>query len=219
MAASSGGFAAQFDFKLGGGGRRGAIVGDVCPAARGLGLEVWKRWWWRARERDLVGGACRISCCCSEPMGPIRKPPICLSRTIWRIFSTLFAVVDMRARERDVCFLRIWRLGRSLCWDVFDGEGLKLWSLKTEERSSDLGICFGWDVFDGEGLKLWSLKTEERSSDLGICFGFSVLFLSHSLGWQARGFLKFGFFFFLSHVACFWPWISLKWSKPLTGSY
>jgi hypothetical protein len=39
------GFAALFDFKLGKGGRRGVIVGDVCPTARGLGLEVWKRWW------------------------------------------------------------------------------------------------------------------------------------------------------------------------------
>jgi hypothetical protein len=40
MAASFGGFAAQFDFKLSGGVRRGVIVIDVCPAARGLGLEV-----------------------------------------------------------------------------------------------------------------------------------------------------------------------------------
>jgi hypothetical protein len=30
-----------------------------------------------------------------------REPPICLSRTIWRILSTLFAVVAVRARERE----------------------------------------------------------------------------------------------------------------------
>jgi hypothetical protein len=75
MAASSRGFAAQFDFKLGGGGRRGIVVGDVFPAAHGLGLEVRKRWWWRrrVRERDRVVGACRISCCCSDPVVPIRR--------------------------------------------------------------------------------------------------------------------------------------------------
>lgn len=76
MAASPGGLSAQFDFKLGGGGGgRGVVVGDVFPAARGLGLEVRKRWWWRrrARERDRVGGACRISCCCSDPVVPIGR--------------------------------------------------------------------------------------------------------------------------------------------------
>jgi hypothetical protein len=31
-----------------------------------------------------------------------REPPICLSRTIWRILSTLFAVVAVRAREREM---------------------------------------------------------------------------------------------------------------------
>jgi hypothetical protein len=34
----------QFDFKLGGGGQRGIVVGDVFPVAHGLGLDVRKRW-------------------------------------------------------------------------------------------------------------------------------------------------------------------------------
>lgn len=68
MAATSGGFSAQFDFKLKRGGR---LVGGICPPSRSLGLELRKRWKRRARER--VGGVTRISCCCSSHGAPIRR--------------------------------------------------------------------------------------------------------------------------------------------------
>ncbi|KAB1203572.1 hypothetical protein CJ030_MR8G015395 [Morella rubra] len=68
MAATSGGFSAQFDFKLKRGGR---LVGGICPPSRSLGLELRKRWKRRARER--VGGVSRISCCCSSHGAPIRR--------------------------------------------------------------------------------------------------------------------------------------------------